>query len=116
MKSFDLLKAPLAGINLIEAGAGTGKTYNIEGLFVRLILEAQLQVEQILVHEISRRIVAGYRKYLTLTNPMLAMKEFVRYLSAAEDLPVKVSIMITPAVFSPAAGPNHELLDLNLEL
>ena len=44
------------------------------------------------------------------------MKEFVRYLSAAEDLPVKVSIMITPAVFSLLAGPNHELLDLNLEL
>jgi exodeoxyribonuclease V beta subunit len=49
MKPFDLLNAPLAGVNLIEAGAGTGKTYNIEGLFVRLILETQLQVDQILV-------------------------------------------------------------------
>ena len=49
MKPFDLLNAPLAGINLIEAGAGTGKTYNIEGLFIRLILETQLQVDQILV-------------------------------------------------------------------
>ena len=49
MKPFDLLNAPLDGVNLIEAGAGTGKTYNIEGLFVRLILETQLQVDQILV-------------------------------------------------------------------
>ncbi|MGD8649500.1 MAG: exodeoxyribonuclease V subunit beta, partial [Desulfobacterales bacterium] len=49
MKPFDLLNAPLEGINLIEASAGTGKTYNIEGLFVRLILEKQLQVDQILV-------------------------------------------------------------------
>lgn len=49
MKPFDLLNAPLEGINLIEASAGTGKTYNIEGLYVRLILEMQLQVDQILV-------------------------------------------------------------------
>ena len=49
MKPFDLLNAPLEGINLIEASAGTGKTYNIEGLFVRLVLEKQLQVDQILV-------------------------------------------------------------------
>jgi exodeoxyribonuclease V beta subunit len=49
MKPFDLLNAPLEGINLIEAGAGTGKTYNIEGLFIRLVLEMQLQIDQILV-------------------------------------------------------------------
>jgi len=49
MKPFDLLNAPLAGSNLIEASAGTGKTYNIEGLFIRLVLEMQLQVDQILV-------------------------------------------------------------------
>ena len=49
MKPFDLLNAPLEGSNLIEASAGTGKTYNIEGLFIRLVLEMQLQVNQILV-------------------------------------------------------------------
>ncbi|MCP4625762.1 MAG: UvrD-helicase domain-containing protein, partial [bacterium] len=49
MKPFDLLNAPLEGINLIEASAGTGKTYNIEGLFIRLLLEQQLPVDQILV-------------------------------------------------------------------
>ena len=49
MKPFDLLNAPLKGISLIEASAGTGKTYNIEGLFIRLVLEMQLQVDQILV-------------------------------------------------------------------
>jgi len=32
-----------------------------------------------LVHDISRRIVEGYRKYLTLTSPVLAMKEFARF-------------------------------------
>jgi len=49
MEPFNLLNAPLEGINLIEASAGTGKTYNIEGLYVRLVLEMQLQVDQILV-------------------------------------------------------------------
>ncbi len=49
MQPFDLLKAPLEGHNLIEASAGTGKTYNIEGLFIRLVLEQQLEIDQILV-------------------------------------------------------------------
>ncbi len=49
MKPLDLIDTPLEGINLIEASAGTGKTYTIEGLFLRLILEKQLQVDQILV-------------------------------------------------------------------
>jgi exodeoxyribonuclease V beta subunit len=39
----------LEGINLIDASAGTGKTYTIEGLFLRLILEKQFRVDQILV-------------------------------------------------------------------
>jgi exodeoxyribonuclease V beta subunit len=49
MKPLDLTNTPLEGINLIEASAGTGKTYTIEGLFLRLILEKQLRVDQILV-------------------------------------------------------------------
>ncbi len=49
MKEFDLINAPLYGTNLIEAGAGTGKTYTIESLFIRLIIENNLTVDQILV-------------------------------------------------------------------
>ncbi|MBU0769157.1 MAG: UvrD-helicase domain-containing protein, partial [Proteobacteria bacterium] len=49
MKIFDPVNTPLAGTNLIEASAGTGKTYTIAGLFLRLILEKQLTVNQILV-------------------------------------------------------------------
>jgi exodeoxyribonuclease V beta subunit len=49
MKSFDLLNSPLSGTNLIEASAGTGKTYTIAGLFLRLLLEKHLTVDQILV-------------------------------------------------------------------
>ena len=46
---FDLLNSPLEGTNLIEASAGTGKTYAIAGLFLRLILEKKLSVNEILV-------------------------------------------------------------------
>jgi exodeoxyribonuclease V beta subunit len=46
---FDLLNAPLSGTNLTEASAGTGKTYTITGLFLRLILEKRLPVNRILV-------------------------------------------------------------------
>jgi exodeoxyribonuclease V beta subunit len=49
MKIFDPINTPLTGTNLIEASAGTGKTYTIAGLFLRLILEKQLTVNQILV-------------------------------------------------------------------
>jgi exodeoxyribonuclease V beta subunit len=47
--AFDLKKSPLHGRNLIEASAGTGKTYTLAALFVRLILEKGLRVDQILV-------------------------------------------------------------------
>ena len=49
MKAFELTQAPLTGTRLIEASAGTGKTYTIAGLFVRLIVELGLSVDQILV-------------------------------------------------------------------
>jgi exodeoxyribonuclease V beta subunit len=49
LQEFDILKSPLQGTNLIEAGAGTGKTYAITALFLRLILEKALFVDQILV-------------------------------------------------------------------
>ncbi|MFP4350656.1 MAG: UvrD-helicase domain-containing protein, partial [Desulfococcaceae bacterium] len=46
---FDLLHSPLIGTNLLEASAGTGKTYTIAGLFVRLVLEENIEVNRILV-------------------------------------------------------------------
>ena len=49
MNPFDLITVPLKGTCLIEASAGTGKTYAITGLFVRLLLERGLSVDQILV-------------------------------------------------------------------
>ena len=45
----DLHTLPLAGSQLIEASAGTGKTYTIANLVLRLIVEEALDVRHILV-------------------------------------------------------------------
>jgi len=47
--SLDPVTMPLVGSRLIEASAGTGKTYTIAALYVRLVLERRLLPEQILV-------------------------------------------------------------------
>ncbi len=49
MKPFQWQDSPLEGMNLIEASAGTGKTYTIAGLYLRLILEKGMSPENILV-------------------------------------------------------------------
>ncbi|NPU83885.1 MAG: exodeoxyribonuclease V subunit beta [Syntrophaceae bacterium] len=48
-RPFNLLTSPLEGTNLIEANAGTGKTYAIEAIFLRLLLEKELEARGILV-------------------------------------------------------------------
>ena len=42
------LRLPLEGVQLIEASAGTGKTHTLATLYLRLVLEARLPVEQLL--------------------------------------------------------------------
>lgn len=49
MKELDHLRVELSGRNLIEASAGTGKTYAIACLYLRLLIEKELTPEQILV-------------------------------------------------------------------
>ncbi len=56
MRRFDCLSPEfsLQGPHLLEASAGTGKTFAVEQIFVRLILESSLQVEQMLVITFTR--------------------------------------------------------------
>jgi len=49
MNEFDIISSPLSGTNLIEASAGTGKTYAISVIFLRLIVENNFRIEDILV-------------------------------------------------------------------
>ena len=76
MGVLDPLTVPLEGTQLIEASAGTGKTYTIAFLFLRLIVERDVPVEQILVvtftraatAELSDRLRARLREALSLLD------------------------------------------------
>jgi len=50
----DVVAMPLKGRHLIEASAGTGKTFNITRLYLRLLLEKKLTVKEILVMTLPR--------------------------------------------------------------
>jgi exodeoxyribonuclease V beta subunit len=58
---FDLLHSPISGRILVEASAGTGKTYTIAALVVRLIVEKQLEIEAILVVTFTEAATAELR-------------------------------------------------------
>jgi len=61
---------PMAGVNLIEASAGTGKTYCIQTLYLRMVVERGFPVQEILVvtftdaatHELRDRLRAILEK------------------------------------------------------
>lgn len=61
MKPFEALEVPLEGVSLVEASAGTGKTYAISTLVVRLLLERGLSVGQILVVTFTEAATAELR-------------------------------------------------------
>ncbi|MCL2155986.1 MAG: UvrD-helicase domain-containing protein, partial [Leptospirales bacterium] len=49
MNEFDVIESPISGSCLIEASAGTGKTYALSIIYLRLIVEKKLKIEDILV-------------------------------------------------------------------
>ncbi|MDX9884670.1 UvrD-helicase domain-containing protein [Thauera sp.] len=54
----DVFSCPLDGVRLVEASAGTGKTWNICGLYLRLLLERALPVESLLVVTFTKAATA----------------------------------------------------------
>jgi exodeoxyribonuclease V beta subunit len=62
-QNFDVRRSVLtSGLTLIEASAGTGKTYTISGLVVRLVLEKQMAIEEILVTTYTELATAELRE------------------------------------------------------
>ena len=59
MRPFDIVTSPLPpGLTLLEASAGTGKTYTISRLAVRLLLEPGLTIRDLLVVTFTRAATA----------------------------------------------------------
>jgi len=56
------LALPLAGLHLIEASAGTGKTFTVATLFTRLVVEKSLRMGQILTVTFTEAATQELRK------------------------------------------------------
>ena len=54
MRNLDLTNLTLKGRHLIEASAGTGKTFSITRIYLRLLIEQQIPVEKILLMTYTR--------------------------------------------------------------
>ncbi len=76
------------GVTLIEASAGTGKTFTIAGLFLRLILERDLSVREILVVTFTEAATEELRDRIrrTLTDAVAALRHGTSPDSPAERL------------------------------
>ena len=61
MQPLDPTTVPLTGVHLIEASAGTGKTYTITTLVLRLLLEQGLEIEDLLIVTFTRAATAELR-------------------------------------------------------
>lgn len=77
MTRFDPLAidAPILGKHLLEASAGTGKTFSIEHIFIRLLLESSLDLEEILVVTFTRASTRELTKRIKA-----ALEEAIRFL------------------------------------
>ncbi|WP_350447422.1 exodeoxyribonuclease V subunit beta [Pseudomonas solani] len=74
--SLDLLNDPFTGRSLIEASAGTGKTWTLTALYARLLLERKLGVGQILVVTYTTAATAELRERIRARlAALLAMYE-----------------------------------------
>jgi exodeoxyribonuclease V beta subunit len=58
VKQFDAKEVLLQGSNLIEASAGTGKTYSIAILALRLVMEKNIPIQEILMVTFTKAAVA----------------------------------------------------------
>lgn len=76
----DVYRCPLDGIQLIEASAGSGKTWNLCGLYLRLLLERQLEVQRILVVTFTNAATAELKERIRAR-----IAETLEYLNRSED-------------------------------
>lgn len=58
MNKFEPLTVKLEGVNLVEASAGTGKTYSIGLLVLRLLVEKKYKIKEILMVTFTNEAVA----------------------------------------------------------
>jgi exodeoxyribonuclease V beta subunit len=108
MQTLNVHTVPLQGKNLIEASAGTGKTWTLSFLYLRFILEKGLNVSQILVvtytnaateelrDRIRQRLVLAKQAF---NNPEQAEAEYLALIQNYPD-PVNCIEKLNKAILS----------------
>lgn len=100
----DVATVPLCGRNAIDASAGTGKTYAISRLYLRLVLESEEsgdeRVDQILVVTYTRAAAAELRRRIrdTLVESRAVLARRLSDDQAAEDDRILASIPRTEII------------------
>lgn len=94
MQNFNVFDAPFKGFSLVEASAGTGKTYNITSLYIRAIIEKEYSPSNILVltyteaatAELKSRIRSRIKESIDcLSGTKEAEDEFLKELKRRSD-------------------------------
>ncbi|MGC9323452.1 MAG: exodeoxyribonuclease V subunit beta [Desulfomonilia bacterium] len=106
MNSTHLLNISLEGIHLIEASAGTGKTYTLTSLYLRYLLEHELSVDQILVvtytvpatDELRERIRARIRCAIDAFSESSCDDEFICCLKGSGKDLSRSAMLLTDAL------------------
>lgn len=111
---FQLIETPLkTGITFLEASAGTGKTYTISKIIVRLVVERQLPISEILVmtfteaatKELKSRVRSAIQETLrelasTSSDDPLALYYMSTYPEAAKHLRNAIATFDEAAIFT----------------
>ncbi len=109
---FHPLDIPIHGTNLIEASAGTGKTWGIAALFTRLIVIEQLPVESVLVVTFTKAATAELKTRLRarLDEVLQTLQEYTQASDGLGDDP-----FIADLLGRALAQENRERLILRLK-
>ncbi len=89
MKEFDITRISLEGTHLVEANAGTGKTYALSGLFLRLILEKDCSPGEILVVTYTRAATQELRDRIAQM-----LRQAIAYISKSAPVPRSVESVL----------------------
>ena len=113
----DVFSCELDGINQIEASAGTGKTWNICGLYLRLLLQRALQVQQILVVTFTNAATAELRERIRsrIVDTQRALQSDELKITAKTGDPFVTALIATTRQMGIENGVMLQRLDLALQ-
>ena len=110
--AFEVFDGPLGGTRLIEASAGTGKTWNLCALYLRLLLERDLKVPDILVVTFTNAATAELRERI---RSRIA-ETLARLRGAAPPSAAAIVDALLARIAEPAAARQPLRLDVGFEL